>query len=277
MAVVAAAAGMFSCSDHADAPHEMSYVKGITMMAEDFYYDSASKVGVNVTPEKVEFAWEKGDKIGVFATTGNQVVFTLNKLGSDVRTALFDGGAWALKSPYKYSAYSPYINDYGFERNEVPAVYGGQIQVGNANTDHIARFDYMAAKAESPEEGVVLFKFRHLGALIELELPVSRLDENSNVSLSAASPVFVVKGTFDLSAERVEVIPHADGQSTSLNLTVKEIECDNEDVKLYMMVAPVDLSGQTLKVNLQVDGQKKNYSFAGRKLEAGKAYRVRAE
>ena len=54
---------------------------------------------------KVNFAWEITDTIGVYPDKGSQIYFLIDESSVGKSSASFDGGAWALKQNSTYISY----------------------------------------------------------------------------------------------------------------------------------------------------------------------------
>lgn len=223
----------------------------------------------------LSFSWNEGDVIGVVPMNGRttQSNFEITELGNDTRTAMFDGGVWALKPGMEYAAYYPYM-DFAFDSTLITILsVDTQEQCGNDNIDHLADYDFMYAKAVAPAEGVANFNFSHIISIVRLQITVPGADCFSEVSLSSDvewfaryADIYISNGNIRLpfSLENNFTLPLKGGVSIS----------EGEMLTVWLAVIPVDvLSGQKLVVRLP--GVNAVYSAEipiNTTWEAGKAY-----
>lgn len=245
----------------------------ILMTAPDFRYALGSRTAFEITNSGAEFKWADNDTVGVFPDKGHQVDFPIMGSGG-AKTALFDGGGWALKQSSSYSAYFPFIGNTYLDKKKIPVSFVNQKQVGNASTVHLGQYDYMAASANTPEQGKVKFDFKHLGSLVELSIVLPEKGDLSSVSLLADEPLFVTEGEVDLTAATPSVKATATSRRMTINVKDLATETDKATVKVYLMMAPVDLNGRTINVEAYNNGIKRKGTLLGRNFEAGNAYQV---
>lgn len=89
---------------------------------------------------KTVFVWSSTDEIGIFPNEGNQVGFSMAD-GAGSSSAVFTGGGWGLKTSSTYAAYYPLIGEFYLDKTAIPMKYSGQVQKGNGNSDHLAKYD----------------------------------------------------------------------------------------------------------------------------------------
>lgn len=252
-------------------------VEYIKVVARDFIQaDKISRTSVDVGENGATFTWSKGDTIGIFPNQGYQVAFAMAD-GAGSQSANFDGGGWGLRPSSKYMAYYPF--EYNNKSNQSISVnYVGQEQHGDSSTEHLSMYDYMAASATTPDEGTVEFDFKHLGALLQFKLRAPSSANITSLTLSANDNVFIRKGTVDLTQKEPRV--ESADKATSISMAISDIQVSyvGQEITLYMMMAPVDLTGQryTLKVGND-NGQIAEVELLGRNFEPGKAYAVTAD
>lgn len=252
-------------------------VSSILVTARDFEGgENLARTSVEITHEGASFTWAENDTIGIFPANSFQTAFPM-KAGAGSKSAEFDGGDWALKASSFYAAYYP------FEFNNrsgksVAITYMGQYQKGNDQTDHLGRFDYMAAAATTPRKGSVSFDFRHLGALVQWRLKVPAAGNYTALTVEAKEHVFIRNGKVDLT-QKAPIIETSD-KATSFSMELADIKAQaaGEEITVYMMMAPTDLTGKTFSVTLSNDkGETTTAEIQGQKFEAGKAYALAAE
>ena len=227
--------------------------------------------------------WSKGDTIGIAPNTGAQAFFVID-YGAESNSATFSGGAWALKpdGDNDYAAYYPFVYDVILDRTKVPVDFTGQVYrpaVDN-KLSCLSRHDFMAAKAtRATSSSNVSFDFKHLGVLTEIQFAVPAAGEVTQVTLTADEKIFPVKGTFNLEAETVAITPSIDYMTSSLAIDVEGLETttDNETVSVFFMMAPVNLSGKALNLDIACNGETETLAVSGGKdMLAGKWYTLTA-
>lgn len=246
----------------------------LSITGKDFQFDNETRSSVTIGESGASFAWDENDVIGIFPDKGDQVSFAMDE-GAGTQTATFSGGGWALKSSAKYAAYYPHVYE-NRDLTKIPVSYVGQTQNGNANTDHIGAYDFMAASVTTPFNGAVAFDMQHLGCLVQLTVNVAEPSKLIRVTLDADVD-FVQTGTIDLSAETPAI--NAKSSSKLLRIGLSNIVTTKpfEEVTIYFMMAPIDLTNKKLKAVIEKD----NYYYqeielTGKKFEAGKAYKLTA-
>ena len=262
------------------------------LIAKDFQWEgNESRSSLSVDGGVAKFSWTPGDRVGILPDAGAQVFFEIPQpeegdeplTDEERRKATFDGGAWALKATSNYAAYYPFIKDYDLDREKVPVDYTGQKQTG-INTNHLGAYDYLGAHIMTTNaSGGVNFSFDHVGALVLLRFDVPEAGTAlKNVTMSAEGVAFTTKGTYDLTANGAFTITPASegGTSPSLNVEVDyTTTTDNEDVTVYFMAAPVDLSGKKVNVAVAYGEGDDVLSFEadGKDLKAGYGHLLEAE
>ena len=136
-----------------DQQLESIAIKEVKATICDFDYESESDSRTSYSLEEsgYEAKWSEGDILGIYPVGGDQVAFPISE-GTGASDAVFDGGAWALKSSYAYAAYYPFnAGNYMVPEDQIPVTYAGQTQVGNNTFTHFSAYDYLASKATHPE------------------------------------------------------------------------------------------------------------------------------
>ena len=247
----------------------------LCITGKDFQLDGETRSSVTIGESGASFAWGEDDVIGIFPDKGDQVSFAMDE-GAGTQTATFSGGGWALKSSAKYAAYYPHVYE-NRDLTKIPVSYVGQTQNGNGNTDHIGAYDFMAAGVSTPENGAVAFDMQHLGALVQLTITVPEPSTLTKVVLTSSTE-FTETGTIDLTADIPAIT--ADTQSNTFEIALNNIATTeaNENVTVYFMLAPVDLSDSELTVTVHfADATLREVELTGKNLQAGKAYKLSAE
>ena len=250
-------------------------LKKVQITGKDFQFEGETRSSVTITEKGGSFQWDDDDVIGIFPDQGDQVSFAM-EAGAGTQTATFSGGGWALKSSAKYAAYYPHVYE-NRDLTKIPVSYVGQTQNGNGNTDHIGAYDFMAAGISTPENGAVAFDMQHLGALVQLTITVPEPSTLTKVVLTSSTE-FTETGTIDLTAENPAIT--AITQSNTFEIALNDVVTTeaNENVTVYFMVAPVDLSDSELTATIHFsDKSTYEVELTGKNLQTGKAYKLSAE
>ena len=252
----------------------------VILRAHNFIWADNPSTRTSLTISETDgavFAWAAGDIVGIYPDVGTQVRFPIVEgIGQETQVARFTGGGWAVKGAHQYMAYYPFIPDMDLDKTAVPVDYTGQIQDGNASTAHLSPFDYMAAAAEAPSDGEISFDFVHLGSLLMLNLIVPKVGEYNTLTLTCNGVPFATKGTVDITAETPVITPTDWSNEFVVHLNNLTTTQANENVVIFAMIPPVDMSEQTITVNLRGDHTDCETSFTRGKNKpflAGRSYR----
>lgn len=259
------------------SPEETENIESIKVTAHDFEgAENITRTLVEVGGEGATFKWAQTDTIGIFPAQGYQVAFPMSA-GAGTQSAEFDGGGWALKPSTQYMAYYPF--EYNNRSNKSVAVsYVGQFQKGNGNTDHLGAYDFMAATATTPSKGTVAFDFKHLGALLQFKLKTSAAANFTSMTLETQEHKFIRNGKLDLTAQTPAIQTSDKTTSLSMELSDIKLSAAGQEAVIYLMIAPVDLTGHNYTLKLCNDkGESTEATFTGQKFEAGKAYALTAD
>lgn len=264
-----------SCSQHqiVEIEEEIRNIERITMITEDFSMESATRTILMPSDNGIEFTWAENDTVGIYPERGDQVGFPMSA-GMGTNTAYFDGGAWALKASSKYAAYYPF-NRENYNRNSTSLFlkYVGQKQTGDASTTHLGAYDYMAANAVTPTDGQVTFAFKHLNSLLQFKLSVPDAVSLQALTLTTDDNLFASGCTLNLQTEETTISAYALHNSITLDLENVVTSAPNQTITLYLMIAPTDLTGKTMKANLlDTEGNSYAATIQGKNYERGKAY-----
>ena len=266
---------LFSCTSEFEKNFNNSEeIHNIVMQTTGFRAESSSRTYPNISNGYVDILWHENDVVGVFPNEGSQAAFPMSSSAGKTQ-ASFNGGGWALKSSYKYAAYYPYeFNNRDYTK--IPVSYLGQKQIGKNTSTHTGAYNYMVANANTPLEGKVNFTFQNMGSMIIMQLTVPQPTTLSTVILSAEGINFPTKGTIDIMAESPVITPIAYSGELRIDLESFTTTDYNEIVTIYIMTAPINLSGKTIKV--QVYDSKGNLhvtDITGKNLEAGGFYSLK--
>lgn len=249
-------------------------INKICITGKDFQIDDDTRSSVTIGESGASFAWDEDDVIGIFPDKGDQVSFAMEQ-GAGTQTATFSGGGWALKSSAKYAAYYPHVYE-NRDMTAIPVSYVGQTQNGNANTDHVGAYDFMATSVATPSNGAVAFDMQHLGCLVQLTITIPEPSVLRKVVLDS-SLKFTETATVDLTA--LTPVITSVTQSNTFEIALNNIATTkaNENVTIYLMIAPVDLTDSKLTATIHfADETSYKIKVAGANLRAGKAYKLTA-
>ena len=281
-----------SCTNEAllpEAPQvdEPNDPNACQLVGDNFLWEGdETRTSLTIEDNMAKFCWTAGDRVGILPDEGAQVFFTIpepDEGGEMTNTATFDGGAWALKAESNYAAYYPFVKDFDLDRTGVPVNYKGQKQNGTS-TAHLGAYDFQGARPVMTNEngGGVTFDFDHVGALVLLKFTVP--DANTalkSVTLSAEDESFITEGTYDLTSSKDDGFPIT-ATETSESLTVEvdyTTTTDNEEVTVYFMCAPIDLSGKMVNVSIAYGDADESFDFVavGKNMVAGNGYVLSAQ
>ena len=274
---LAACTTEYDIIEESSQPQGVSDVESVKVIAHDFIgAENITRTLVEVGGEGATFKWAKTDTIGIFPLQDYQAAFPMSD-GAGTQSAVFDGGGWALKPSSQYMAYYPFeYNNRDYQN--IPVTYVGQIQKGNGNTEHLGGYDYMAASTTTPSQGTVTFDFQHLGALVQFKLKAPGAANFTSMTIEAQEHVFIRKGTLDLS-QKTPAIETSD-KATSLSMELSDVKstASGQEIIVYIMMAPADLTGKNFLVRLCNDkGESTVAEFTGKNFEAGRAYALSAQ
>lgn len=269
---------VFSCMPNVELVNTGEF-ESITIKAPNFVMgDPMTKTNLTISDtEGAVFSWKAGDIVGICPDVGTQVRFPIiENTGANTNQAKFTGGGWAVKGAHTYMAYYPFISDMELDKTAIPVDYTGQVQAGSGTTGHLSNFDYMAAAASAPSDGEIMFDFKHLGALLVIDLTVPKIAEYNKMILTCNEVPFVTKGTVDISASTPAISGTEYSQEFVVNLSNVVTTARDQVVTVIAMIAPVDMSGKEIKVRLEGSHAFCETSFTrgeGKPFVAGKAYR----
>lgn len=196
--------------------------------------------------------WSEGDEIGVVPMDGvsMQAMYSVSSIGQG-NSAIFDGGAWNVRTGKGYAAYYPFRNEPYFASDSVVMYLSGQKQSRNATYEHVKDFDLMYAKAVAPSNGQCLFEFERKLCILTLNLFSSEGGIFNSVELLSESGFPTVCS-----------MPLAGGEtepgyfSGRICLSLNDIEvCKGGCLKVAIVLFPWDYSSETIVVKaVRTDG-----------------------
>ena len=196
------------------------------------------------------FAWKAGDVIGVIPMDGKTVQsnYEIASIGTDPKTATFDGGVWALKDGKSYAAYYPFNETIARSGDQLEFSFQGQKQEANNSLSHIGNYDYMYSPAVVSSSSSKTFHFKHLVSLVRLQLTVPQADQYATLSLESSENWFAGKAMLSLSDGTMSATENLNTCSISLNRMWVD---SGELLTVWFSVLPTKaISGKTLSVKL---------------------------
>lgn len=267
-------------SEADDAPVK---IESVTMRAHDFEIaDNHTKTTLTID-EKLgaKFSWSADDIVGVFPDLeeASQVKFPIKdgnvSEGEATSSANFTGNGWAVMEARKYMSYYPFMPDMNLNMKAIPVIYTGQTQVLNNNPAGIFLYDYMAAAPTKPSfNGHIGFNFKHMNALLVIDLIVPKPGKYSSLTLTCDDVPFVTEGSLDITTLNPAIKPVITNRSLTLNIGGIELKTANEKLRTFMMIAPMNAEGKTIQIRLEGPNADFTTSVTAKNYEAGKAYNV---
>ena len=194
------------------------------------------------------FLWASGDTVGIYPNTGSQVYFKLN-VGNDATHAEFDGGGWEFKAGSTYYSYYPFIGNIYLKRDHIPVSYLGQKQVGTSDHSHIGPFDFMYSPGVPVQGGDLDFSYSHLSCIIRLRV-VLPAGTYKKLAITAPGQSFITKGYYNLTSSQPVIIPTEHSNQLMIDLESITTTGNSSEFVVYLMSAPVDLTGTQITVSV---------------------------
>ena len=217
------------------------------------------------------FKWAAGDTLGIFPNKGNQVEFPITTQESST-SASFDGGGWALRNNASYAAYYPFSVWNYFRNNKTVVMdYSGQVQNGNGSFDHLSAYDFLASAKTTPRNSTVTFQMDRQGSILYIDIVVPEPATITSLTISCNEAIFVEKAALDISGNNPVVTPVETKESLTLTFENTTTTEQNETVRAYMAVQPVDFSSKTVTATLVTDAGTYTAPVVSRVVNKGKA------
>lgn len=237
--------GLCSCSQNQNMD-EISdgEVKRVEVSITPLKYDVESRVLLDISDRLPK--WQANDTIGIFPNKGGQVEFPVDEKSVGTTKAEFNGGGWALKSGYNYSAYYPY-NFYNRNAKEIPFSYEGQVQTGSDTRDHMSNYTLLIASPTSVSNGGLTFAMNYVGFFFRVSLYLPAGKTYTSMELYADSEIIPVKRSYDLLASS---LTEKDVKySNHLKVGLKDIKTTNEgqEIRVWLAFPYMNAPGKTLK------------------------------
>lgn len=148
--------------------------------------------------------------------------------------------------------------------------------------DDLGSVDFLYAPNTKVENGACRFTMKHLGALLPIKITLNEAARATELSLTSSDTPFVLNGNVDLTADPVTITTEGTTNFVSLALGTKAdsngISLDAGDTTFFMLIAPVDMTGNTILLELKNgDDVIVSKEIAGKNYKAGKAYMIEVE
>ncbi|MBO4416584.1 MAG: fimbrillin family protein [Bacteroidales bacterium] len=277
-AFLATAAISFSCTEKVEPdPHEDdSLISGTTATIEDFVIDGAATkttYQVNSDGNKITFQFTESDVLRVYPS--------IHDYGTRFYAKTNTGNSWIFKATgfklvdgLSYSAFYPGTNR-EFAKQSIKVDYSDMSQ------KDLGSVDFLCAPDTKVENNACRFTMKHLSSLLPVKITLNEAAVATELSLTSSDTPFILKGKVDLTANPVTITPEETTESVSLALGDADsngISLDAGETTLFMLIAPVDMTGNTIHLELKNgDDVIVSSEIAGENYKAGKAYIVEVE
>lgn len=226
-------------------------------------YDYSEQGGVRVV-------WHYDDMCGVYTSADTEIIHWVTD-GGDSQCTLSSYG-WSLTSGSDYCAYFPYAQAYAtgkHPKTALPIAYGSQLQTQNGDMAHLSACDYMTAQTTSVADACH-FAFQHLGSILRFRCRALAEQTLTSLTIAAPADAFVLSATMNVADGTLTPVERTDKMQLALaDIAVQE----GDSLVAYMMVAPVDLSADTLTVTLaDAAGTALSVKVQGAQMLAGRVY-----
>lgn len=216
--------------------------------------------------------WNDDDILGVYTTSATRIKFWTNTIAADKHNATITAYGWSLADNTQYYSYYPYSADYStksYPITALPIKYTGQQQQGNGNLGHLAAYDFMTAQAKSTT-GAIHFDYKHLGCILRIQCDSLPIMPYTAMRLTTSRRAFVSEATMDVTNS----ILTPQTYSETMTISLKDMaRAEDDSLVAYIMVAPTDLSKDTIKVDIMSDDSVvKSINILGAKLASGRLY-----
>ena len=149
--------------------------------------------------------------------------------------------------------------------------YSGQVQNGNGSFAHLSAYDYLASSKTTPENNMVTFHMDRQGSILYIDIVVPEPATINSLTISCDEAIFVEKAALDISGNTPVVTPIESKKSLTLHFKNTATTYQNETVRAYMAVQPVDFSSKTVTATLRTNAGTYTAPVVSRVVNKGKA------
>ena len=238
-----------SCgSNETVEPQEQNGVEKILVKIEQMEREEPLS-RLTVTENVSAYLWEVNDTIGVFPVQGGQVEFPISNEDAGKSSAMFDGGAWALRPSHTYAAYYPF-NFYNRDVTQIPVSYLGQIRNGNNENErtHLRNYMFFAAPPATVENGQLSFSLSHMGNVLILHLTMPVATTYTSATIYTDAEVIPVEKTINLQDASLTQTTTMLSDHLTIGLENITTTTEDEEVTLWVAFPSMSASDHTLKV-----------------------------
>jgi len=276
-----------SCAKSSDTPGQEKdkslfeeSVKEVIAYIDPFVDGNQTKNTFDKTTEK--WTWAGGDKIGFWSDPstdgifGNpaHVVFDVQINPGDT---LFHGNGYGILRDCTYHTYYPY--NATSTATCVPITYIGQNPQESGGVGHLGNYDYMYSTQKTPTSGKVAFTYHHLGCITEYIITVANpwpdVKFNKLTITAPDGQTLVSNADFNPSTS---ALSKTYASSIVYNLGANSgqtgIELQNNQIDIYTMASPAQVSGKEFTITLNDDAGHtyKGYKTLATNQQAGWSY-----
>ena len=217
------------------------------------------------------FNWEVGDTLGIFPNKGNQVEFPISAAQGST-SASFDGGGWALRNNASYAGYYPFsVWNYHRDNETIVLDYSGQEQDGNGSFAHLSAYDFLASNKTTPQNSTVTFQMERQGSILYIDIVVPEPETVTALTISCDEAIFVEKASLNISGATPVVTPIETVNSLTLSFKNTVTTAENETVRAYMAVHPVDFTDKTVTATRVTESENYTAPVTSRAVNKGRA------
>lgn len=245
LAVLGIAFILSSCtSNHLEMEVQEDGIENISVtIAEMKNEDISSRLLPN--DEMSLYIWEQGDVVGIFPSAGAQLEFPVKEYGQP--KVNFDGGAWAMKRNFTYTAYYPF-NFYNRNAEVVPFSYLGQEQEGNDSKKHLSEYMFVSSQPVSTDGNTLHFEMKHAGSFLKLELTMPKARIWSSLSVFTDGDVLPTEKNINLLSASLEQTVVSYSDRITIGLKNIETTTSNENIVVWIAFPSVSEASHPLYV-----------------------------
>ena len=145
-----------------------------------------------------KYVWETGDRINIWSDSGTTLFYTVTDVSDDGTRATFNGGGFTLTNGQTYYSSHPLIHSVDDDYKHLTTTYEGQLQSGDNEAKHLAKFTYTHASATC-KEGRTSFNYDALNVYFRFIITLPEALTLTELSIEAnADDFFALDGSIDV-------------------------------------------------------------------------------